>query len=698
MKRYISFFLAFIILISTPFNSFAAKKKFERETINITDGISGKEYTVKVVHLIMGGDDVISDVPGMLFESRTLVPVRFISENLGAQVSWDQDERKATIKTDEKEIILKIDSPKVLVNGEEYTLPDGVPAKLIGYEDNFRTMVPLRFVSEQLGMEVGWIAETMTATIDKPMQYVKNIQYDGTKKFPEIILSTTGEVEISSFFLEGSEVGGEDRIVIDLPNTKLDIQDESIVDSNGLVHIDVLEDDIKAIRASQFEIDPYKTRVVIDMEKRKGYETFYDEEKNELRIKFINSVKDIKIDKMYDVDTVAIKTAEEPIYNIMFLKGKIVVDILNSLMKYEGDPIEVNRGGIKGVRFSQFNPDKNYEPDDVISRVVVDIEEGVTAEDIYIEHIDNELFVYVAGNPLDGLDYFKEDINIANLTISTNEETKYIKRYDEDDRELILKIPKEKIDLDTLDVDIDDNIIENIKVDDKKSNKYYYINIKLVEGTKIVDKSKGEVTNEIALRFINDKLIESEYKDKLIVIDAGHGGKDPGAISPNLNIKEKDVVLEVSLKLKKLLEKAGFKVYLTREDDSYIGLYDRTTIANELGADAFVSIHVNAHPRSDVDGVQVLYYPDGQERDNKTFAAIMRDALCEGLGARNRGIIERPRLVVTRETKMPAVLLELGFLTNSREEKLLSTSEYRTKAAEASYKGIIEYFNNVLMK
>lgn len=696
MKRWISFLMILMILLGTSFNTFAAKKS-EMESINITDGSSGKEYNVKVVNVIMGGSDVISDVPAILFDSRTLVPVRFISENLGAEVSWNQNTYEATIKTEDKEIILKIDSAKAKVNGKEYILPDNVPAKLIGYQDNYRTMVPLRFVSEQLGMEVGWIGETMTATIDVPLQKVRGIRIDTSIKFPEIGIKTTGRVESSAFFLEGSEVGGQDRLVIDIPNTKLDIEDKSLVDSKGLLHKDIYEAGIKSIRASQFQIDPYQTRFVIDLDKRKGYDIFYSEENNELVVKFINSVNNVSLEKIYDVDTVVIKTSEEPAYNIMFLEGKIVVDVLDSLMKYDSEPLQINEGGIKGVRYAQFLPDQNYSPDDKISRVVVDLQENITTEDVYIEHIENEIFVYVSGNPLDRLEYYKEDINIAKFAINTDEPGEYSADYNSKNNTLTLKVLKDKVELKKLDLDIDDNIIKTIDINDTKSSKYYYITVELTDDTTLVNNTKDDVTDKIEFTFINDKTKESKYKDMLVVIDPGHGGKDPGAISPNIKVKEKDIVLEVSTKLKKQLEKSGFKVYMTRDDDNYIGLYDRATIANELGAHAFVSIHANAHPNKDVQGIQVLYYPDDGSRGNLGFSKIMMDSLTKGLGAPNKGIIKRPNLVVPRETKMPAVLLELGFLTNYSEENLLNTSEYRTKAADSIHQGIIKYFDQVIL-
>lgn len=192
-------------------------------------------------------------------------------------------------------------------------------------------------------------------------------------------------------------------------------------------------------------------------------------------------------------------------------------------------------------------------------------------------------------------------------------------------------------------------------------------------------------------------LTESTYKDKIIVIDPGHGGQDPGALNPNLDLEEKEIVLDISLKLKKLLENKGFKVHMTRGDDTYIKLHERSTLANEFEANAYVSIHVNAHPESNMKGVQV-FYASNDDRDNKSFAAIMKNSLVKELDASDKGIIERPKLVVLKETKMPAISLSLGFLTNNEEGKLLKQDVYRQSCAEGIYKGIIEYFNRVSLK
>ncbi|QEK12961.1 hypothetical protein FQB35_11870 [Crassaminicella thermophila] len=170
MKRLLSILLVCIMIIGMGITAFGAK--FERSTVEITDGTNGDTKEVPSVNLLMGGKDVYTDVPSLLYtidgKSRTLVPIRFVVENLGANIEWNQQKKEATILTDKKKIVLKIDCDIATVNGKEYKLPNGVPAKLLGYQGNYRTMVPLRFIAEQLGMDVNWKQETTTAIVDLP--------------------------------------------------------------------------------------------------------------------------------------------------------------------------------------------------------------------------------------------------------------------------------------------------------------------------------------------------------------------------------------------------------------------------------------------------------------------------------------------------------------------------------------------------
>jgi N-acetylmuramoyl-L-alanine amidase len=180
-----------------------------------------------------------------------------------------------------------------------------------------------------------------------------------------------------------------------------------------------------------------------------------------------------------------------------------------------------------------------------------------------------------------------------------------------------------------------------------------------------------------------------KYK-QIIVLDPGHGGKDPGASGNGL--KEKNLNLDTSLRLNQLLEaNPNIKVYITRTQDTYPTLPDRSILANDIDADIFVSIHYNSFT-SQHKGTEVLYFPGGSDVGNdltsKKMAQIFQNLLVQNLGTKNRGIKSRPDLYVLRTTKMPAALIEIGFISNSEDAKKLKSDAFRQKAAEAIYEGI----------
>lgn len=166
----------------------------------------------------------------------------------------------------------------------------------------------------------------------------------------------------------------------------------------------------------------------------------------------------------------------------------------------------------------------------------------------------------------------------------------------------------------------------------------------------------------------------------LVVIDPGHGGKDPGAIYGG--VKEKDLNLDVARRLERLLEENNIKTCMTRTGDVYVSLYDRSEKANRLDADLFISIHHNAG-KSSLSGTMTLYYPANGSFTGKDLAQIVQGELIKKLGTKNLGIISRPNLAVLRTTKMPAIIAEIGYLTNKSELDKLKSPSYRQKTAEA---------------
>lgn len=185
--------------------------------------------------------------------------------------------------------------------------------------------------------------------------------------------------------------------------------------------------------------------------------------------------------------------------------------------------------------------------------------------------------------------------------------------------------------------------------------------------------------------------------EKVIVIDAGHGGKDPGTIGFSGNY-EKDINLEISKKLKEKLKSSGYKVILTRDVDEYVDNLLRAKLSNKKRARVFISIHGNAMENNNsTNGIQVLYYPSKGstigDLNNTELAQIMMNSLINGTGANDKGIVEREDLIVLNQTKMPAIIIECGFLSNENEEKLLLTEDYQNKIVDSIIDGLEEYFS-----
>ena len=174
---------------------------------------------------------------------------------------------------------------------------------------------------------------------------------------------------------------------------------------------------------------------------------------------------------------------------------------------------------------------------------------------------------------------------------------------------------------------------------------------------------------------------------KTVVIDAGHGGSDPGATRNN--VLEKTVTLQIAELTAQMLRKQGAIVYMTRDDDTFVSLSDRVTYSNTKKPDVFVSIHINACENETAHGIETHYYKD----DSLDFAKQVHKSIMQKVTETNRGVY-KSRFYVIRHTEMPAILVELGFISNAEERRLMQTKERQTKFAEAITEGVINYLNN----
>ena len=214
------------------------------------------------------------------------------------------------------------------------------------------------------------------------------------------------------------------------------------------------------------------------------------------------------------------------------------------------------------------------------------------------------------------------------------------------------------------------------------------------------------------------------YRIDTIIIDAGHGGKDPGAIGKS-GLQEKDVVLEVARRLKDLLDRNGVNSILTRTDDRFLTLGERVRFSNQRKADIFISIHANAHRNRQANGFEVWYLSETKDSYSRAVAAAENEGAkmencfefispthgymtldenrCESIGlaeeicrqlnfqtrSRNRGV-KYARFYVLG-VNAPAVLVELGFISNLTEEARLKKTSYRQRLAQALCDGIMVF-------
>ncbi|MFA5523811.1 MAG: N-acetylmuramoyl-L-alanine amidase family protein [Tissierellales bacterium] len=688
MKKIVAAFMVFIMLIGNSAGVFALSQNFVNVSVN------GKKADVPTANVIFDGKPIETDIPPIILNDRTLVPIRSIGDHLGAEVSWNQETKEARVKTENQEIILKVNSNMVLVNGESQEIPYGVPAILV---NDARIMVPLRFVSEVFGCTVEWDQSTTTGIItSSKIEITGIIVENSTEARPRISLIATGEIK----YREEYQIEPY-RLIIDVHNSKLDISDESMLDSNGTVNLEVNKYPIKYIRMAELPGEPNTVRMVIDLENHIGYDiSSYDDNKL-ITISFLNNVQDISSEKVQGNEAVVIKTSEQFEYNMFTLTdpNRIVIDMLDSKLWTNSLSLDVNSKFLKAIRSSQYVPEFSKDNQENIVRVVLDLNENIEIPNILIDEGENKMTIFVDDlvslndTVFENITYSNSNENEGLIEVFAKKKTKYFVDYNENSNLIELKVKKENIDIDQGTLILNDDSITKITVDEDEEYKIIKLYFKSKIEYEVLSDSRDDIVE------ISFKKIEENSGAKLIVIDAGHGGKDPGAIGPNTKVKEKDMNLSVALKLDKILKELGFRTILTRSTDEFIVLQERAEIANRNNADAFISIHFNANGKSSVAGVQTLYCPayDGKakEGDQYPFAKAIQDALLLGLNRQDREIIRRSDLVVVRETNMVAALAELGFLTNPAEEKIIMTDDYHEKAAQALANGLVSYFNSI---
>ena len=215
--------------------------------------------------------------------------------------------------------------------------------------------------------------------------------------------------------------------------------------------------------------------------------------------------------------------------------------------------------------------------------------------------------------------------------------------------------------------------------------------------TKVATKQEQE---ELPLAIKSKKKFRTGdgIKGKIITLDPGHGGSDPGAIGAS-GLKEKQITLEIGMRLKELLEKEGAKVYMTRTTDKDVysanasdraELQARVNVAEKNNSDLFISLHINSSVNKNVGGFSSYYYPK-TDYDLKIAQAI-QNKFAKNFGVDNLGV-RQANFYVVKRCSMPATLLEMCFISNPKEEKLMKGKWFQKKTARLIVEGVKDYFD-----
>ena len=800
VKKILIFILINILIISFS---------YAKALTSITYDNAIHDYDVRDITLMLNNDKFEpsqGQMPPIILNDRTLVPVREVFEYLGGKVDWDGNERKVSVSFDDKTITLWIDKADALINDKQEVLD--VPAKII----NDKTMVPVRFISEKAGLQVSWDAETYTVDIKYQRANITNIRFATINGINCMIAFADSKITGYKYF---SLVKGESeyyRLVLDIENCNFVFDTTNASFEEGMVasirfgnqgngtnrividlrdetdYVVTMSKDRKALyfaMAQEFivpgeepeqqvtpapvleatptpafiptpvlEITPTPTFIPTPQEEIKlpsenesgeikentsnevnSREEKSGEEPEIIDEKDLKSGENIKIDGNESLDDIDISEftkhdyedsfEEEPDYEVTIesikystvserikikYTGKIsyddmtltnpnrvVIDIPDAKLDVSGPTeITIKNSIITGVRFSQYTKSS--------VRIVIDLS---AKGDYSIYKRTSELQISVVESTYKNIKYKKntsnsqitlQDVSLDDLKYYQNEKNyKYFIEYKED-----------KYDFGSGTMAPDDDNIKNISVDDGKitildtghksyairqSGKNIIITVRekkeeepyeLLEST--ISSESGENSGDDITKTVNDK-------KKIIMIDVGHGGSDPGAC--NGDEQEKVYNLKIAQYLYDLLkEREDIEVYMDRKsNDTYLNREDRVAYATNLNPDFIVSIHNNSLENKSYSGTMVLYYNNDTESDfgdvtSKECADIIVSELISKLGTINRGVVNRGDLHILSKTPCPSVLCEVCFISNDAELERLKTKSFQENAAQAIYNGI----------
>ncbi len=672
---------------------------FAAPYVNFKITYDGKTYTYNKerVYLYVNSKQVENlPLEPIILNDYTLVPARESFEKIGASVTWIKDTDQVQVVYKDMVVLMKINDNNATVNGQLFNM--SIPPKLI----NSKTMIPVRFVSEAMGLTVNWDNNTRIINISEPI--VQDTTTETTT-----ITETTTQVQKADIEIEKIEMPDSDERTFSIYSNKKIEKFQQVILEDGSVAIDIYNS-YNSIKETNMEsITEFISNVTIENKENNITRFIFKTKSSVLNNNFLSEDGKILYVNFGGNPIKKIEAYNDGTNDILKLYGEFAPDV-NISKNSTNDLINIEIKNSAIVNLTESIKEMKYINTLDYSKstdILVNIEASIKEDVSYSNKKEDNITVITIGknisdtnnnnnsnnntnnnnnnnnsnnNNITSSRQFKIEkkdnvsININNIKHTDNYlNKKYILTFDKDITSLI----------DMGEHKVNNDLVDNILVENVNGVTQMVINCKKITAINVTEDNK--------YIYINMLLPKEKYKN-IVVIDPGHGGAAPGTSGNGL--VEKDINLDIALRLDKLFEaNSEVKAYFTRLEDVNPSFNDRTNMSNEVG-DMFISIHQNASGNggSGPNGTEVFYLnPNTSDRGltSKAMAEILQKTLLEQLNTLDRKI-KTSNLIVLRNNKMPAVLCEIGFLSNPTEAARLGKPEFRQQVAQAIYDGTME--------
>lgn len=621
-----------------------------------TATIPGNTVTMEsgTPQVYLDGQKLNFDVPPIIDNDRTLVPLRAIFEAMGADVEWVDTTRTVKAKRGNTEVILQIGSLYPTVNGQVWALD--VPAKII----NDRTLAPLRFVGEAFGGQVGWDDSTRTVTITSAPLNARAVAL--TVNSGEVNLRSGPGVIHESLEMVGV---GERLAILGEKDGWYQVSRSGLTGWIAGWVVDVAWE----------ENEPAEEEPVLEPEKPVIKPEPVKPEKPGDDVVWLSSVIDKKglhiiMESGSELDSDSIEKsarikytfADKQIEGLYLLKKEFGGGYVNAEAKNQGEDLTIEITFPSGAEYKTSLSDDGKKASVTIFNYITSVERKTFAQ------TGERIIIHTALPSFDYTSLLEDDTIYITLNDVMPGKVEKQYRYSSD---LVSRIRF---------ASTDRGQSTQVTIDTDNLGKYVFAESGEKQAFTVLMVEKGDI---------------KPREKNLVVLDPGHGGNDTGARGKEVD--EKDVNLAIALKAGAILMKNGIHVEYTRKTDVTVGLEERALIANDFNAELFVSIHNNSDTARKGHGTETYYYaplsmPElyMQIDERKLLAQKLQEQLISKLKLTDRGAKEG-NLSVLRNTTMPSALVEVMFISWPEEHELLKQEKTRDLAAEAIAQGILNY-------